>query len=587
MTTRSEDDVRTEEPEAGTAATTSRAWPVLAGVLSVLAVGLHAWMASAASIPVLWTDELGYLANAQVIAGVGEPLDLAGRGYYIGWSLVIAPLWWVLDQPETVYRVAVWVSAVTGVALIGVIAMIARRLGVTWSQGLAVGAVVSLAPSRALMSNFALAEHLLTLLVALAVLAALRFRERSDVVGAVALALATAALFVTHGRTVPVVLATTAWFAWTALRGSRPAGLVGSAVLWGLSAAGFVVYRDIVSLMYSGSQDREASGIERIVEGDPTAIAVSGLGQVWYETVVWGGLALLGALALLAAAASELRRRDPGPAVWSVISLLGLFVISATWVSRVISVGRDRLDVYAYGRYLEPYGALLAALGLVLVIRGLTVRLRVTLVVVTAVVMGLFFYVNDARTPLGGALFWGPTSVPGLLAWDWPGVTAALRPPWVAAAVAAAVGVLLIVALRRFPLVVVVLFAAFFTWGSVTAQTKTVTPYFSGFRESFGLREALAEYPDATISFDTWRGSGEGVPRDPVSRNAYQYWGFPRPVEVVRTPEAAPTGELVIARDDWPWGEARGAVKVARDTGLFDNALWVMPGELQDSLPGS
>jgi len=45
-----------------------------------------------------------------------------------------------------------------------------------------------------------------------------------------------------------------------------------------------------------------------------------------------------------------------------------------------------------------------------------------------------------------------------------------------------------------------------------------------------------------------------------------------------------PETTLVISRKDWDLADVWGARKIADDTGLFSNALWVMPGPLQEAL---
>jgi hypothetical protein len=551
-------------------------WWVVATVSGVAAALFHVWAASSATIPVLWTDELGYLANARILAGESA-LDLAGRSYYIGWSLLITPFWLISDNPVTVYQAAVWLSALLGVMVIPAVATLAVQLGAARAQGFAIGAVISLAPSRALFANFALAENMVTLLVALTAIAALKFHACRTTFWAAILAGTAAFLFLSHGRTVPIAAATALWFGWSAVRGSRAPAIVGLLVLAAISLSGFWLYRTVGGQLYPPGSDREASAIDRMVQADWTAVAISATGQVWYEYAVWLGFALLGALAVLAAMWREISSRRLGVATWATLGLSGVLFVSATWVSRTIAAGRDRLDIYSYGRYLEPYGATLAAMGLLLLVMGLNVRQR-TIYAAGALVLSLVFLaVNAQRAPLGGALFWGPTSIPGLLQWDWPHVTPATSPPWLIASAAAAMGVIVTLTLHRWPVLVVALFAVYMAASSLVAQQKSILPYFTGFRESFGLRSELADVPAGQLSFDVWRPTGPGVPRDPVSRNAYQYWSMPGPTLLFSSEDSPPPTRYVISRREWPMGESLGAVKIGEDTGLFDNALWLVP----------
>jgi hypothetical protein len=548
----------------------------------VSAVAVHVSMALHATIPVLWTDELGYLADAQVLSGIGEPRDLAGRGYYIGWSLLLVPFWWLTSDLELIYRCAVGLSAAIGIAVTVPLAAIARRLGLSWQWSLVIAAAISLAPARASMSTFALSENLLALVIALAVLAAMTYATTPTVRSAVVLALAASGLFIVHGRTISVAIAVGVWFIWNARR-HLWSSISGLATLATVGGAGYALYRWTVSLLYAPSADREASAVERVFGSDPGALATSATGQVWYEYASWAGLALVGGVALAAIAVREIRAKSPSIASFSVIALIGALVVSATWVARTVGAGRDRLDIYSYGRYLETFGFLLALLGLVVIVRGLRRTQLIAVAIGAAAITVIFFVAVAPQAPLGGALFWGATSVPGLLQWPWPHVSSQLQPPWWLAGIFAVVATAGIVILRKRPAVIVAVFVLFFALSSVTAQVRTLDPYFSGFRESFGLRVPIAEYRDATVSFDT-SGLNNGSARDTVSRNAYQYWGSPRPVVVFDSEATVPTTDLVIARQEWQMAKILGALKISDDTGLFDNALWVMPGALQDEL---
>ncbi|WBU37772.1 hypothetical protein [Homoserinibacter sp. YIM 151385] len=554
-----------------------------AAVLAIAATAIHLWMASTASIPVLWTDELGYLANAQILSGVGEPRDLAGRGYYVGWALLLVPLWWITNDLELLYRIAVGISAVLGIAVMLPSALIARRMGLGWRWSVALAAVVSLAPARTSMSSFALAENLLTLLIAFTVLAAMRFGASRSLRDGVLLGAAAAAVFVTHGRAVPIAIAVGLWLLWELRRHWR-AALAGGVVLAAMSAGGFLLYRWTISFLYPPSADREATGIDRIFFSPPAAVVTSGTGQVWYEFAAWGGLCVLGGILLGRGVIRELRAREVGVSIVSAVALIGVFVVSATWVSRVVAAGRDRLDIYSYGRYLESYGVLLALFGLILLVKGISWRAGITAIAASVVISAVFFLFIAPQAPLDGILFWGATSVPGLLQYPWPNTSSRLVPPWPWAGGFAMAAIVATVLLRKRPQIVVAVAAIFFAASSVVAGVRTLDPYFAGFRASFGLREELHELVDHTVAFDTDGMNEPGMVRDAVSRNAYQYWTSPRASEVFDSDEGIPDVELVIARKEWANGEAAGARKLADDTGLFDNALWVMPGALQDEL---
>jgi hypothetical protein len=182
----------------------------------------------------------------------------------------------------------------------------------------------------------------------------------------------------------------------------------------------------------------------------------------------------------------------------------------------------------------------------------------------------------------GASARWTPLNVLGLTAWDWDG-SIPMGVPSVAALVALAVLCAIAVLAKR-PFILVPLFAAYFATVSVVAEQGTVRPFNENYYEAFSLRLVAENYlPDHTLSFDL-NGVDLVVPgRDTISRNAYQFWLVPNSPSLFDSRLDEPTTELVIARAEWDEGEALGARRLAVDTG-FDNALWVMPGELMDEL---
>jgi hypothetical protein len=550
---------------------------VAAALSFVSCAGLHIYAAWDGTGPIFATDEVGYLANAQLLSGVGAPRDLAFSSYYLGWSIPLVPLWWLLDDPGQVYRGAMVLSVLAAILVIWPLAAVAHRLGVSTPWAVVLAAAVAGAPARVIQSNFALAENFLMLLTAVTVLLALRFAERPSHARAALLGFAAAWVFTTHGRMVSVLLATLLWFGWLALRRNR-AALTGGAVAVAVTVPMFLLYRWVADQMYAPTMDREARGLSRLFDLDPAAAVLAAGGQAWYVVVSWFGLAALGAVALVWLGVAEARSRRPGPAAWGVVGVVGTLAISVTWISAVVARGDNRYDIYSYGRYLDWVAALLTLLGLsVLWSRGGTVRLRVA-GLVSALTIGAFLAVVVPRAPDNEETWWGPNSVAGLLQWDWPDITAAQRPPWVIASTATALVLVVLLSLppRLHRLGALGVATALLTSAWI-AQIKTLDPFFAAWYGSFTLHELVAEMPDATIAFDVAGIAELEGGADTVSRNAYQYWLAPRAVDVIDTSDAGPTTDLVIARSDWPAGERLGAVKIAEDDGLFDNALWVLP----------
>ena len=552
-------------------------------MLAVLAA--HFFAARYSTMPVYWEDETGYLSNALVMSG-GHAPSLGGGSYYIGWSLLLTPLWWISSDPAVVYRIAVLLSATVGAAVTLPLALIARRLGVATPWAILLGAVVAIAPSRVVMSNFVLSENFLTFLVAFAAWAALRYHSRPTIGRAAVLGALSSWVFLTHGRATPLLIATCLWFL-LSIRRARWRAIVGLATAILPSVAGFLVYRVLSAEMYSSTINREGEGLDRLFTPDISSLLQAATGQVWYSTVTWFGLALIGAILLGGRFWRELRRRRPGIGTWGAISLVGVLIVSTTFIADPIARGVHRYDLLSYGRYLDPFTTVIALVGIAAIWHRLSKKLSLAVVVIVAVIGAVQVLVLMPLLPTGDNRWWAPITNAGLLQYPWPNVTAATGPPYLIASVAALAAVVAIFLLRKWPLVIVVLFAAVLATSSYVAEKTTVRPFFAHFYQDFTLRTTLQAYAGDPISFDVG-GLGDqtaqGTKADTVSRNAYQFWLSGKDVPVFSSDTSAPPTELVISRKDWSLASGLGARLIAVDSDSFDNALWVLPGALQDRL---
>jgi hypothetical protein len=568
--------------------------PWVAAVAAIIVVVIaHVSVAIGSTSPIFFTDEVGYIANAQLIAGVGEPRSFSASSYYIGWSLLLVPLWWISQDPQFVYVGSVALSVACGIAVIAPLSWIGRRLGLSVPLAIVAASAVAVAPARLVMSNFGLAENFIALLMGGVAVAAFRFADAHTVGRAALLSALAAYLFVTHARTAPVLIATALWIVVVSWRKWRVL-LASFATMAVIAIPGFLLYRSLVPIMYSAAADREERGLNRLLELDPGSAATAAIGQLWYAFAAWYAFALLAIIVMVSRAVVEIRDRKPGVASWGSLVFLGTLSISVVWIAAAIERGDPRLDIFAYGRYLDSVLAVLALVGIALASSRLSSGLGKLWAVASIAIVVLFFAVVSWQVPSGAGVWWGPNSVAGLIHWDWPNITAASRPPWIIASAVAVVVVAGVIGFHRFVDIALVRLAipalalAFFLASGVVAESKTMQPYISPWHQSFTLRTdigwALDAYPDASISFDRVGLSDSLSGVDTVSRNSYQFWLTPRALPVFTSEESDPDSDFVISRKDWARAQELGAVLVAEDTGMFNNALWVMPGVTLDAM---
>ena len=558
----------------------------------VLAVAAHVFVAWGSTLPIFYDDEVGYLANAQSLSGVGAPRDLSGSSYYIGWSILLTPLWWISQNPQHVYFGALCLSVAIGIATIVPLAAIARRFGLSAPWHIVAAAAISLAPGRLLMSNFALVENLLAFLAAAALWAAIRFADSPSLGRALALTAITSYLFVSHARTLGFLVATIVWILFVCWR--RWKTVVASLAIAALIVVPTtLIYRAIVGTIYSSSVDREQTGLSRLATIDPLAAITTTIGQLWYAAAAWYGLAALGLILVVLGASRELRARKFSVFSWSLLVVVASFVASVVWIGSSVGRGDQRLDIFAYGRYVDTVLFLLALFGVSALVRGLSKRVTIAWATAVVIVSGLLFAVVVPRVPTEDSPWWVPVNVAGLVNWDWPYLTDAAGPPWIAATIFLVVATAVLAGLSRTPerfrqgaIVGTVLVA--FAVSGVVGELKTVRPMWNAWYDSFTVRadinRLIDELPEASISLDSRGFSKKAGGADTVSRNAMQLFVAPRDLPVFDSEERLPETDFVISRKDWPEGERLGARLVSLDTGLFDNALWVMPGDVLDEL---
>lgn len=546
-----------------------------AGLAIGAAVVLHVMAARDATGPAWPEDEIGPLANARVIAGVG-PWALSYLPYYPGWSVVIAPLWWMTDDPGTVYRAAAVLSVIVALAAIAPLAALVRRVGLDRPTAVAVAAVVTLAPGRTVMSNYVLTENFLVLMVALTALAALRYYERPTVARALLLAAAAAYTFFTHGRAIAVVIATGIAFL-LELRARRRQALVGGGALVVLTAAAYLAYTGIVGQIYDSGTGREATSIEALLSGDVVAILRAAIGQLWYQQAAWFALSFVGLSALGALAWREVRRRAPAFGTWAALAVLGVSGLMTLLLASLLvdPVETSRVDYWFYGRYLEPFFMPLVAVGLGVLVVGIGRRRAVGVGVAAVAATAAFALVNlpviDPAKPLA------VINVGGLLAWG-AELGSITRRLVVVLTLVATLGLLGLAALlRRWSPLVLLPLAIAFAAGSVVTDARVVDVVNGAWRvDELGPLVARVVPADAAIAYDVHEGMR-------AEENRAAFWLSPHRVDPFDSSQEPPPQPWVVARNDWPLGEALGARRVA--SGAFpDNALWVMPGDEQDAL---
>jgi hypothetical protein len=379
-----------------------------------IVVVVHLLIAARSVGPMYVFDEIGYLANANVIAGHSADWSLCGSSYAVGYSAVLAPLWWLPIEPVTIYQIAAFISAALGALAIWPATLLARRFGAGPNVSLAIGALVTLVPARALMSNYVLAENPLTLLILVATLLALRLAQRGRTVDHVLLGAVAGLAAAVHARALPLVAVTIAWLVARAVLGRSkwaaaaltiaPAAILSLVSLWAQSAIGGQVFAD-------------DTRVEDLV-GHLSLLRIGEvvLGQAFVQVVSWALLTVLGLLACISRARATVRR-DGVPGVASAWWWLGGMVLAQAvffvWVLAGSADYATRFDTPIFGRYLDPFVVPIAVLGAT----ALWVRAsaRLTNAALIASIVAVLGYGLLVLPRVAIDAVWIPFAVPGLV----------------------------------------------------------------------------------------------------------------------------------------------------------------------------
>jgi hypothetical protein len=452
--------------------------------------------------PVVVADEVGYLANARVLAGGVDGQLTTAPFYHGGYSLLLAPLLAVFHHPETSYRLTLVLNAALAASLAPLVYLLLTRCFSVRAQAAVWPALAAAAyPSVTIYTQVALSENLLLPLLVLWLLCVGSLLQAATPRRRFALATATALcaswLWAAHGRMIVAVVLTVALFALMLWRRDawRPA-LLGLAVVGVGLVAAHVLDHFLVTRNWDGHARNELTGRLSTVEsaGGIGAFFRNLVGQSWYLAVA--SLGVLVAAALPFELRSLRLRFAPSQVVLAITLLTGVGLLLESALSFRTT---DRPDMLVYGRYSEVVVPPLLALALVRLNTGRRIRLGAVLAVI-AVLTAAAALLRTTVDPSGLANRWNVASLPA------PTFQLGPKVLIVAGAVAIAVSVLLTVVRRWVPLAVAPLVLLLFLPTTAVIERNPVLRAQSAFYPSGWTSPASFVDGAHTVAFDTERG---------------------------------------------------------------------------------
>lgn len=511
--------------------------------------------------PVIVADEVGYLANARVLAGGVDGQLSTAPFYHGGYSLLLAPLLAIVHNPETSYRLVLVLNALLAASLVPLVYLLLTRcFAVQPATAVWPSLAAAVYPSVTIYTQVAMSENLLLPLLVLWLICAGSFLQAQEPKRQAALAAATAAcaawLWAAHGRMIVVDALTVALFALMVWRRAamRPA-LIGLAVVAVGLVFAHLIDHFLVTRNWDGHAKSEVSGRLSTIEsaGGIAAFFRNLVGQSWYLASATLGVLLAAALPL--DRRSVRLRLTPSRIVLGMLLLttLGLLVESALSFRTT-----DRPDMLVYGRYTDVVVPPLLALALVRLDALRRIRLGIVLpvLVVWTVASALL---RTTVHPAGLANRWNVASLPS------PTFQLGPKVLLLAGAIAIAAIVAVVLARRRHPAAVAPLVLVLFLPTTAVIERNPVLRAQSAFYPSGWTSPASPVGRAPTVAFDTDRGGSLFV---------YQWFVSKARFVLFDGRTERPPAQVVFASPQWASGHRRQHPKAlwsdpGRDGGLF------------------
>lgn len=588
------------DPRGHVGQASTRMWRLLAYVSVGMSALLHVYVAWSARAPSFPYDEISILQLSKLISGVGTVPYLASAGYYPGWSVVIAPLWWITDDTGLIYQGAIYIGVAVAVATIWPLSLIARRWGLTTTQSVTVAAVIMCMPSRTIQADYVLSERLLFFILAWAVIAAMNVHRRPTVLAMTWFVLAIGLAYFTHGRALPLVWVAAIWVVLQALRNWRVA-LVGlvliAAVDWFVEWLALAMNDAVID----GDFLQGEQFMENVDTTTASLITQVAFAQVWHQSVATLGLFILGLLVLITLCWKDLLRGRVTASAFifgALFAMLTLSVLAWSGPFNLFDTPWKRLDAWIYSRYADPFTALVVLLGLVALVRGVDRGIRWLSVLVFVVIsVPVVVWIAPQAATWG---FMTPPHVPGILPWavflpdqafaDGAHIVPSLLNEnrfWLVATLTSGIAFVVILFLQRRPV-----WAIAFALAAFSGATLISNPWSDAFQEITGgeprisvavrdISTAIDSESPIVIEYDLdCRVNGD---ERRMELNNLGYWLHPNDFELMRPSQDPVTADLVISCLQWPLAEELGALAVV-DGSEGESQLWVLPGELQRQL---
>jgi hypothetical protein len=336
------------------------------------------------AIPFVYADEFGYLGNAATLSGHDWSGVGGGFAYYgFGYSLLIAPIYWVTSDPRTIYDFALLINnlCLAGIFLLAYDSaqrLIGKHRGF---DAFLIALAASAYPAFQFYAKFALAEAMLTFLVWLMFYLYVRLERRKIKLRHLSvLALVSVYAYAVHPRALVIIIATLLIVGLMRYRARiRWRDVLSVCVITiALMIAVTMVKNYLIIHTMGKSPSRMSGNVYHVVETHVAGfLSINGIkrflhtlgGQSFYLISSTYGLWLLGmCIALYCWCRSWVEwkapknTKDANSSVshkvgkyFLALSFVLLSMLGMLFVSSVFMMHSHRIDGFFYGRYNEAF----------------------------------------------------------------------------------------------------------------------------------------------------------------------------------------------------------------------------------------
>lgn len=306
-------------------------------------------------LPSILADESGYLGNARYIS-LGKPIYMGGSTYYsFGYSIIIAPAFWVFEKPLDLYRAIIFINVILASLVFPILLILARQLQIKInSKTIFFAFLVCLTPYYISNINYAWTEITLSFFfISFLSLFCYCINKKRSAIYWVLFSFLAAYLYAIHPRMMGIILLVFFFYFW--LYYLKKISTI-SLILGVMSlVTTYWLVKIINNHLLNIAWDHDGFNIVRMLSKSFSFdglinLLYALLGQVWYLTVASLGTILL--FGLCSKKNLNVDNNDDYKIFLTFLISSSLFILAS---SVLVMSNPKRLDHTLYGRYNEVF----------------------------------------------------------------------------------------------------------------------------------------------------------------------------------------------------------------------------------------